>query len=130
MIILSIRPHKGGGGTGYFAMFYPVLHCRNTLEVRYSLYYSCNIAQSALCRLWGSRMSVTDKHKAHRQTTRHAPNTAKIRVPLCLCFALFVCISLCLFVCLFLCLSVFPFVPVPFCLNVRVNGKLNSCTER
>nr|DAR11311.1 MAG TPA: hypothetical protein [Caudoviricetes sp.] len=49
-------------------------------------------------------MSVTDKHKAHRQTTRHAPNTAKIHVHLCLCFALFVC----LFVCLSLCLSVFP----------------------
>nr|DAJ58665.1 MAG TPA: hypothetical protein [Caudoviricetes sp.] len=36
---------------GSFAMFCPVLNCRNTLKVRYLLYYAYNIAQSALCRL-------------------------------------------------------------------------------
>lgn len=119
-----------GGGTGYFAMFYPVLNCRNTLDVRYLLYYTRNIAQSALCRLCGLQMSVTGKRKAHQQTTRRAQSTAKIRVSLCLCFPLFVCLSLCLFVSLSLCLSVFPFVPVPFCLNARVNNQLNSYIER
>nr|DAJ58664.1 MAG TPA: hypothetical protein [Caudoviricetes sp.] len=38
--------------------------------------------------------------------------------------------SPCLSVSLSLCLSVFPFVLVPFCLNTRVNSRLNSYIER
>lgn len=41
-----------GGGMGCFAMFCPVLHCRNALKVRYLLYYTRNIACRAFCRLW------------------------------------------------------------------------------
>lgn len=119
-----------GGGMGYFVLFYPVLYCRNTLKVRYLLYYTRNIAQAYFVDCDGLRMSATDKRKAHQQTTRHTQGTTKIHVPLCLCFALFVCLSLCLFVSLSLCLSVFLFVPVPFCLNVRVNNQLNSYIER
>ena len=62
-----------GGGMGYFAMFYPVLHCRNALNIRYLLYYTCNIAQSALCRLW--RAANVRNRQAQstptNNTTRH-----------------------------------------------------------
>lgn len=115
-----------GGGMGYFAMFCPALHCRNALNIRYLLYYTHNIAKMYFVACGVLQMSVTDKRKAYQQTTRHATNTAKIRVSLCLCFPLFVCLS----VSLSLCLSVFPFVPVPFCLNARVNNQLNSYIER
>ena len=49
-----------GGGMGYFAMFCPVLHCRNALEVRYLLYYTHNIAQGVFCRLWRAA-NVSDR---------------------------------------------------------------------
>lgn len=119
-----------GGGMGCFAMFCPVLHCRNALKVRYLLYYTHNMPQAYFVDCDLLQMFATDKRKAHQQTTRHAQTTAKIHVPLCLCFALFVCLSVCLFVSLFLCLSVFPYVPVPFCLNISVNSRLNSYIKR
>lgn len=112
-----------GGGMGFFVLFCPVLHCRNALIVRWLLYYTRNIAQACFVACGGLQKVVADKHKAHQQTTRHTQNTAKIHVPLCLCFALFVC----LFVSLSLCFS---FRLVPFCLNPRVNGRLNSYIER
>ena len=118
-----------GGGMGYFAMFYPVLHCRNALKVRYLLYYTHNIAQGVFCRLWRAA-NVSDRQTQSKQTTRHAQNAAKIRVPLCLCFAPSVCLSVCLSLCLSLFVSLSVCFPVPFCLNVRVNSQLNSYTER
>lgn len=119
-----------GGGMGYFAMFYPVLHCRNALKVRYLLYYTRNITQTHFAVREGLKMSVTEKHKAHQQTTRHAQKTTKIHVPLCLCFALFVRLSVCLSLCLSLFVSLSVCFPVPFCLNISVNNKLNSYIER
>lgn len=118
--------HTKGGGMGYFAMFYSILHCRNALKVRYLLYYTHNISQPYFVACLGPQMSVTDKRKAHQQTTRHAYNAAKIHVPLCLCFALFVCLSVCLSLCLSLFVSLSVCFPIPFCLNVCVKGQLNS----
>lgn len=119
-----------GGGMGSFVLFCPVLNCRNALKIRYLLYYTRNIAQSALCRLCGLQMSVTGKRKAHQQTTRRAQNTAKIRVPLRLCFPLFVCLFVCLSVCLSLFVSLSVCFLAPFCLIIRVNCRLKSYTER
>lgn len=90
-----------GGGMGYFAMFYPVLHCRNALKVRYLLYYTCNIAQSALCRLLRAanvRNRQTQSTQANKQRVQ---NTLKYTY-LCACALL--SLSLCLF--LSVCFSV------------------------
>lgn len=116
-----------GGGMGYFVLFYPVLHCRNALNIRYLLYYTHNIAQSALCRLWRAA-NVCDKQT--QSTPANNTTRAKIRVSLCLCFALFVCLFVCQSLCLSLFVSLSVCFPVPFCLIVRVNGQLNSYTER
>lgn len=49
-----------GGGMGYFVLFCPVSHCRKALNVRYLLYYTHNIAQSPLWRLWRAA-NVSDR---------------------------------------------------------------------
>lgn len=119
-----------GGGMGYFAMFCPALHCRNALKVRYLLYYTHNIAQSALCRLWRTANARNRQAQSTPTNNTTRPNTAKIRAPLRLCFALLARLFVCLFVCLSLFVSLSVCFPVPFRLNARVNGQLNSYTER
>lgn len=116
-----------GGGTGSFVLFCPVLNCRNTLKVRYLLYYTRNIAQSALCRVWSAakvrcrqaQSTSTNKttHSKHGQDTRAF---VLVLCSPCLSVSLSVCLSPCLSVCF----------PVPFCLNTRVNNWLNSYIER
>ncbi len=116
-----------GGGTGSFVLFCPVLNCRNTLKVRYLLYYTRNIAQSVLCRMWRAA-NVRNKQTQStptNNTTRPNNGQDTRAFVLVLCSP---CLSVCLSVCLSSCLSVC--FPVPFCLNVRVNNQLNSYIER